>query len=103
MREKAMEGSGEEQHEAHIEISAEAGGSTPGMRAVECISELMDEIKDKNTQLDIIEHYYMIYGFVSCCLQCGFITEENADELMNMVKKMSDDEFEKMQGRNLLL
>ena len=63
----------------------------------------MDEIKDKNTQLDIMAHYYMIYGFVTCCLQCGFITEENADELMNTAKKMSDDELERMLGRNLLL
>ena len=82
---------------------ATAGGSAPEIHAVECLNELMDEIKDKNTQLDIIAHYYMIYGFVSCCLQCGFITEENAAELMNRVKKMSDAEFEKMLGRNLLL
>ena len=82
---------------------ATADGSALGIHAVECLNELMDEIKDKNTQLDIMAHYYMIYGFVTCCLQCGFITEENADELMNTAKKMSDDELERMLGRNLLL
>lgn len=95
MREKVIADSGAE---TQTEVSAELG-----VNAVECLNGLISEIKDKNTQLDIIAHYYIIYGFLSCCLQCGFVTKERADELMDMVKRMTDHKIGGISGRNLLL
>lgn len=98
MRKKVTADSGEGPQAEQTETSDALGAN-----AVECLNELIGEIKDKNTQPDIIAHYYMIYGFLSCCLQCGFITEESADELMNMVKRMTDHKIGRIAGRNLLL
>lgn len=97
MREKVTADSGEGTQAEQAETSAALG-----VNAVECLNELIGEIKCKNTQLDIIAHYYMICGFLSCCLQCGFITEERADEVTDMVKKMADHEIGRILGRNLL-
>lgn len=97
MRKKVTADSGEEPQAEQTETTAALG-----VNAVEGLNELIGEIKDKNTQLDIIAHYYMIRGFLSCCLQCGFITEERADEIMDMVKEIADHETGRILGRNLL-
>lgn len=101
MRKKVTADSGEGPQASQTEAAAETGGAL-GRTAVDYLNELIGEIKGKNTQLDIIAHYYMIYGFLSCCLRCGFITEESADELMVMVNKMTDHEIGRIVGRNLL-
>lgn len=81
--------------EASPGVRTETGEENPEVHAVECLRKLVGEIKDRKTPLDIMAQYYTIYGFVSCCLQCGFVTEEKAEELMKIVETMIEDAIQK--------
>lgn len=87
-----VNGKGEPQA-TRIEIQIEGVGGELGKQAVINLTALINGLKDMKTERDVITHYYVICGFAICCNQCGFITEKSADDLMDMVEHLVDNEL----------
>lgn len=93
MRSKTIVNGKGEPQATRIEIPIEGAGGELGQQAVINLTTLINTLKDMKTEQEVVARYYTICGFAICCNQCGFITEKSADDLMNMVEHLVDNEL----------
>lgn len=71
-------------------VRLRGSGGELGEKAVKGLSPLIKELREAETEEKIIKSACVILGYTSCCLLCGFLDEESADNLMEMVEHMSE-------------
>lgn len=88
-----------EQQAVRVEIPIEGGGGELGQHAVTNLVALIGGLKDMETEEDLKTHFYMICGYASCCMNCGFMTEKSTDDVMHLAEHLAENEYIRLAGK----
>lgn len=65
-----------------ITVGIHGKGGEVGIRAVQRIAGMVSSLKQCKTPQEVYDRYLQITGYCKCCIDCGFMDEKGADELM---------------------
>lgn len=65
-----------------IRIEAHGKGGATGIKAVSQLANMVNSLKACKTPQEVYDRYIQITGYCKCCLDCEFIDEKSADDLM---------------------
>lgn len=65
-----------------IRIEARGKGGAIGIKAVSRLANMVNSLKACKTPQEVYDRYIQITGYCKCCLDCEFIDEKSADDLM---------------------
>lgn len=99
MRSKTIVNGKGEPQATRIEIPIEGSGGALGMQAVTNLTALISGLKNMKTEQEVVTHYHIICGFVTCCEVCGFMTEKSTNDLMHMVEHLVENELARVEAQ----
>ena len=67
------------------------GGET-GIKAVMLLTALINDLKQCKTPQEVYDRYLQITGYCKCCVDCNFIDQKGADELMCLAAYLAGNE-----------
>ena len=79
-----------EMQQISIEICGKGG--TIGIKAVSQPANMVNSLKACKTPQEVYDRYIQITGYCKCCLDCGFIDEKSADDLMCLAAYLAGNE-----------
>jgi hypothetical protein len=87
---------GKEEKTTRVEIPLEIRGGNKGVIAVKNLIALINGFKSKKTEEEIEQHIYVVFGYCLCCRQLGFLSEQGADDLMEIVEYLQNVEKDRI-------
>lgn len=65
-----------------ITVGIHGKGGETGIKAIMLLTALINDLKQCKTPQEVYDGYLQITGYCKCCVDCDFIEEKDADELM---------------------
>ena len=65
---------------------------TAGIKAIMLLTALINDLKQCKTPQEVYDGYLQITGYCKCCVDCDFIEEKDADELMHLAAYLAGNE-----------
>lgn len=65
-----------------ISIEAHGKGGIKGIKAVSQLANMVNSLKACKTPQEVYDRYLQIIGYCKCCIDCEFLDEKSADDLM---------------------
>lgn len=75
-----------------ITVGIHGKGGEVGIRAVQRIAGMVSSLKQCKTPQEVYDRYLQITGYCKCCIDCGFMDEKGADELMCLAAYLAGNE-----------
>lgn len=75
-----------------IRIEAHGKGGVEGIKAVTQLANMVNSLKACKTPQEVYDRYLQITGYCKCCIDCGFIDEKSADDLMYLAAYLAGNE-----------
>lgn len=76
--------------EIHIDLNG--GGGELGIRNMKLLVDMINNIKEQKTPEDVHSAAQRIIGYALCCVNSGFLSEESALELADMLVLIAGEE-----------
>lgn len=86
-----------EMQQISIEICGK-GGAT-GIKAVTQLANMVNSLKACKTPQEVYDRYIQITGYCKCCLDCEFIDEKSADDLMCLAAYLAGNEQDRAEAQ----
>ena len=74
-----------------IRIEAHGKGAL-GVKNVQILVGMIESLKVCKTPQEVYDRYLQITGYCKCCIDCGFMDEKGADELMCLAAYLAGNE-----------
>ena len=71
-----------------ITVGIHGKGGEAGIKAIQQLAGMVDSLKQCQTPQEVYDRYLQITGYCKCCVDCNFIDQKGADELMCLLKKL---------------
>ena len=81
-----------------ITVGIHGKGGETGIKAVMLLTALINDLKQCKTPQEVYDGYLQITGYCKCCVDCDFIEEKDADELMHLAAYLAGNE--ELDGRS---
>ena len=78
-----------------IRIEAHGSGGELGLKNIQILTGLIEQLKEQKTPKDVNDHFMIIMGYLSCCMHSGFLDEKSSDELMQLTSFLAGQEQER--------
>ena len=65
-----------------ITVGIHGKGGEAGIKAIQQLAGMVDSLKQCQTPQEVYDRYLQITGYCKCCVDCNFIDQKGADELM---------------------
>ena len=65
-----------------ITVGIHGKGGEAGIKAIQQLAGMVDSLKQCQTPQEVYDRYLQITGYCKCCIDCDFMDEKGADELM---------------------
>lgn len=91
---QVMKGNGRNTKQGLID-AAELGkqkGGEAGIKAIQQLAGMVDSLKQCQTPQEVYDRYLQITGYCKCCVDCNFIDQKGADELMCLAAYLAGNE-----------
>lgn len=75
-----------------ITVGIHGKGDEVGIRAVQQLAGMVSSLKQCKTPQEVYDRYLQITGYCKYCIDCGFMDEKGADELMRLVAYLAGNE-----------
>lgn len=75
-----------------ITVGIHGKGGETGIKAVMLLTALINDLKQCKTPQEVYDGYLQITGYCKCCVDCDFIEEKDADELMHLAAYLAGNE-----------
>lgn len=62
------------------------------IKAVQRLAGMISSLKQCKTPQEVYDRYLQITGYCKCCIDCGFMDEKGADELMCLAAYLAGNE-----------
>lgn len=66
--------------------------SEAGIKAIQQLAGMVDSLKQCQTPQEVYDRYLQITGYCKCCVDCNFIDQKGADELMCLAAYLAGNE-----------
>lgn len=66
--------------------------SEAGIKAIQQLAGMVDSLKQCQTPQEVYDRYLQITGCCKCCVDCNFIDQKGADELMCLAAYLAGNE-----------
>lgn len=63
-----------------------------GIKAIQQLAGMVDSLKQCQTPQEVYDRYLQITGYCKCCVNCNFIDQKEADELMCLAAYLAGNE-----------
>lgn len=63
-----------------------------GIKAIQQLAGMVDSLKQCQTPQEVYDRYLQITGYCKCCVDCNFIDQKGADELMCLAAYLAGNE-----------
>ena len=73
-------------------IEAHGKDGATGIKAVSRLANMVNSLKACKTPQEVYDRYIQITGYCKCCLDCEFIDEKSADDLMCLAAYLAGNE-----------
>ena len=67
-------------------------GGEAGIKAIQQLAGMVDSLKQCQTPQEVYDRYLQITGYCKCCVDCNFIDQKGADELMCLAAYLAGNE-----------
>lgn len=67
-------------------------GGEAGIKAIQQLAGMVDSLKQCQTPQEVYDRYLQITGYCKCCVDCNFIDQKGADELMCLAAYLAENE-----------
>ena len=74
------------------DIKKKRGGAEAGIKAIQQLAGMVDSLKQCQTPQEVYDRYLQITGYCKCCVDCNFIDQKGADELMCLAAYLAGNE-----------
>ena len=74
------------------QITVGIQGGEAGIKAIMLLTDLINDLKQCKTPQEVYDGYLQITGYCKCCVDCDFIEEKDADELMHLAAYLAGNE-----------
>lgn len=75
-----------------ITVGIHGKGGETGIKAIMLLTALINDLKQCKTPQEVYDGYLQITGYCKCCVDCDFIEEKDADELMHLAAYLAGNE-----------
>ena len=75
-----------------ITVGIHGKGGETGIKAIMLLTALINDLKQCKTPQEVYDGYLQITGYCKCCVDCDFIEEKDADELMHLATYLAGNE-----------
>lgn len=75
-----------------ITVGIHGKGGETGIKAIMLLTALINDLKQCKTPQEVYDGYLQITGYCKCCVDCDFIEEKDADELMCLAAYLAGNE-----------
>ena len=79
-------------HLRQITVGIHGKGGETGIKAIMLLTALINDLKQCKTPQEVYDGYLQITGYCKCCVDCDFIEEKDADELMHLAAYLAGNE-----------
>ena len=67
-----------------ITVGMHGKGGEAGIKAIQQLAGMVDSLKQCQTPQEVYDRYLQITGYCKCCVDCNFIDQKGADELVRV-------------------
>lgn len=75
-----------------ITVGIHGKGGEAGIKAIQQLAGMVDSLKQCQTPQEVYDRYLQITGYCKCCVDCNFIDQKGADELMCLAAYLAGNE-----------
>nr|UWD69403.1 MAG: hypothetical protein [Bacteriophage sp.] len=75
-----------------ITVEIHGKGGEAGIKAIQQLAGMVDSLKQCQTPQEVYDRYLQITGYCKCCVDCNFIDQKGADELMCLAAYLAGNE-----------
>ena len=75
-----------------ITVGIHGKGGEAGIKAVQRLAGMISSLKQCQTPQEVYDRYLQITGYCKCCIDCDFMDEKGADELMCLAAYLAGNE-----------
>ena len=75
-----------------ITVGIHGKGGEAGIKAIQQLAGMVDSLKQCQTPQEVYDTYLQITGYCKCCVDCNFIDQKGADELMCLAAYLAGNE-----------
>lgn len=75
-----------------ITVGIHGKGGEAGIKAIQQLAGMVDSLKQCQTPQEVYDRYLQITGYCKCCVDCNFIDQKGADELMCVAAYLAGNE-----------
>lgn len=75
-----------------ITVGIHGKGGEAGIKAIQQLTGMVDSLKQCQTPQEVYDRYLQITGYCKCCVDCNFIDQKGADELMCLAAYLAGNE-----------
>ena len=79
-----------------IEAMSKQGSS---VKAIQQLAGMVDSLKQCQTPQEVYDRYLQITGYCKCCVDCNFIDQKGADELMCLAAYLAGNEQARVEAQ----
>ena len=92
MKSKTILGSDGATKMRQITVGIHGKGGEAGIKAIQQLVGMVDSLKQCQTPQEVYDRYLQITGYCKCCVDCNFIDQKGADELMCLAAYLAGNE-----------
>ena len=89
---QVMKGNGRNTKQGLITVGIHGKGGEAGIKAIQQLAGMVDSLKQCQTPQEVYDRYLQITGYCKCCVDCNFIDQKGADELMCLAAYLAGNE-----------
>lgn len=93
MQSKTILGRDGEPKAHEIKVELHGSGGKLGIKNIQILTKMIEDLKSRKTPEEVDQLYFIICGYYACCVNSGFINEN--DEFMELVTFLADTETER--------
>ena len=75
-----------------ITVGTHGNAGEVGIKAVQRLAGMVSSLKQCQTPQEVYDRYLQITGYCKCCIDCDFMDEKGADELMCLAAYLAGNE-----------